>query len=123
MRFAGVIGMLFLVAMVVGVMTKPPPREMTAEEKEATRRGGLEYAAKHVVTQSLRDPSSATFGKVFYANKAGEAVCGYVNGRNGFGGFTGMKEFVVTVKSGTIEINDGSGKFAGSWNKLCAGMR
>lgn len=127
MRWAGVIGLLIIVLPVLGVMTKPPERERTPEEKEASRRSGMVYAAKAIITQGMRDPSSATFGNVFYADKAGETVCGYVNGKNGFGGYTGMKEFVVIVEPGTkqgaITINDGSAKFSAAWNKRCAGVK
>lgn len=51
-------------------------------------------AAETKVAALLRDPVSAQFRGV-EVRKSG-AVCGEVNAKNGFGGYVGFKEFVVT---------------------------
>lgn len=49
------------------------------------------------VTYLLRDPSSAQFrNEKLVRNAAGSALCGYVNGRNAFGGYVGFRQFVAT---------------------------
>lgn len=50
--------------------------------------------ARFVVVASLKDPASAVFG-AFTPGK-GSAVCGQVNARNSFGGFTGARAFVYS---------------------------
>ena len=47
------------------------------------------------VRDSLKDPSSAIFDKEYYAfhTKGNIIVCGTVNARNSFGGYTGDKAF------------------------------
>lgn len=58
--------------------------------------------AQEKVAAGLRDPSSAQFQKV-EVRKSG-AVCGEVNGRNGYGGYVGFKQFVVTP-AGEVSID------------------
>lgn len=65
------------------------------------------------VRSSLKDPASARFDRV-QLWKAGQkdathiAVCGYVNAKNSFGGYTGDKPF-VGVMDGRIFVVAGMG--------------
>lgn len=48
------------------------------------------------VTNSLKDPESARFGNGLVAGRSSKGVitvCGYVNAKNSFGGYTGMTPF------------------------------
>lgn len=75
-------------------------------------------AAKAAVTKILRDPESAKFGKVGYREPG--IVCGFVNAKNGFGGYTGEKSF---ISLGTPELTwlEGQSKdFQRIWNERCA---
>lgn len=61
----------------------------------------VQLAAKYMAG-SLRDPSVAYFRNVFLLKrmtKVGEqvTVCGEVNGRNGYGGFTGFQRFIYAA--------------------------
>jgi membrane associated rhomboid family serine protease len=50
------------------------------------------------IKEQMRDPSSAVFRDVeFYIgfDPMQSAICGYVNGRNSFGGLTGFQRFMV----------------------------
>lgn len=53
--------------------------------------------AKATVANQMRDPSSAQFREVreVRQNDGSLAVCGEVNGKNGFGAYSGFQEFVV----------------------------
>lgn len=60
----------------------------------------FEVARKQVLA-SMRDPDSTKFGIKMFRKQSKlwdmtpvDVVCGTVNSRNGFGGFTGMKTFV-----------------------------
>lgn len=52
-------------------------------------------AVKASVTKSLRDPTSAIFDGLAAAKAADGTVtvCGFVNGKNGFGGYAGSQAF------------------------------
>jgi hypothetical protein len=74
-----------------------------------------EGAIIQVVKSILRDPDSAKFRGIVQRNGM---ICGYVNARNGFGGYTGYKEF--TISRTRIRLNDGSRSFMDEWNSTCA---
>jgi hypothetical protein len=52
---------------------------------------------KTAVAKSLKDPESARFNSPFVASKnsKGITVCGFVNAKNSYGGYTGDKPFLV----------------------------
>ncbi|MFV1944152.1 hypothetical protein VPH49_25520 [Pseudomonas luteola] len=62
--------------------------------------------AQAAASRLLKDPSSARFGEAYYVQdkdlngfKTGH-VCGYVNGKNSFGAYTGEVRFVASVVMG-----------------------
>lgn len=100
----------------------PPP---TAAEIEATKRqneDSREIAeTQYALTQTLRDPSSAEFGTTVVVRKAGSmAVCGSVNAKNGFGGFTGPVRFLARNRTSLVETPANARAFASAWNRLCS---
>ena len=60
--------------------------------KQAALESALIEAAKSSVTMQLRDPASAVFSQVTTSDGK---VCGYVNAKNGFGGYAGGRRFVA----------------------------
>lgn len=64
----------------------------------------LEANAKRAVASRLKDPGSAQFRNLKRVEQvAGEAaICGEVNGKNSFGGYSGFEEFVY--KGGSVYI-------------------
>ena len=62
-------------------------RSLTAEEVATVQEG---------VRKSLKDPNSAMFGPMTGAQEGNDHtwVCGVVNARNSFGGYTGDKPFM-----------------------------
>ncbi|WP_164881673.1 hypothetical protein [Paenirhodobacter populi] len=60
------------------------------------------------VTRSMKDPDSARFGNIAAA-KSGQGaviVCGFVNGKNSFGGYTGEVPFMGILKSSGYLVLD-----------------
>lgn len=52
-------------------------------------------AVKRDLAKSLKDPESARFGTIHASDtKDGKIVCGFVNAKNSFGGYTGEKLFM-----------------------------
>lgn len=56
-------------------------------------------SARRAVLGTLRDPASAEFSRGWHHVREGElagTVCGSVNARNGFGGMSGWRAFLVS---------------------------
>lgn len=51
-------------------------------------------AAKAFVAASMKDPDSVRFGQLSHGK--GKSICGLVNAKNGYGGYTGMEPFVYS---------------------------
>jgi hypothetical protein len=60
--------------------------------------------AKKNVVDNLKDPDSARFPGTFKKIRSGddEVVCGRVNARNSFGGYTGGKTFAYVVATDEV---------------------
>lgn len=58
---------------------------------------GFDYETP--VKAALRDPASAQFSDV---EVEGKIACGFVNSRNGFGGYAGQVPFVVQSTQATV---------------------
>jgi hypothetical protein len=77
--------------------------------------------AKEAMTDALRDPGSAQYkdvtAHVFPEDHKIYVFCGYVNSKNGFGGYTGFKPFVAGA--GIAATSEIVSDFSNLWNKLC----
>lgn len=63
--------------------------EITEEQKER---------AIQIISEDLKDSESARFQNLYGAKKEGESeilICGEVNAKNSYGGYTGYKKFYV----------------------------
>lgn len=79
------------------------------------------YEAQDAVKKLLRDPESAQFDNVFvHRGKDVAAVCGSVNAKNGFGGYTGGKLFFVVGSVAVVEPETNKSQFIDLWNAACA---
>jgi hypothetical protein len=79
--------------------------QLQKDEQRAEDEAPLIARAEEAVLQSLRDPDSAQFGRIAvrYCNgldcnddptHGRPMVCGGVNAKNGFGGYTGFQTFI-----------------------------
>lgn len=74
--------------------------------------------AKNYVIMRLKDPDSVKFGDVFASKTFPESnVCGFVNARNGFGGYTGMTPFIYSKSTNAVQMM-GDDK-VGAWRAQC----
>ena len=68
----------------------------------------LKYSAEKQVSAMLKDPDSARFSGLYLVPGAVRekmqdvAICGLVNGKNGFGGYGGVERFVAYGYKGTV---------------------
>lgn len=77
-------------------------------------------AGQDAVRAKLKDPGSARFEGVFFNRGADgiPVVCGYVNSRNSFGGYSGAQRFVATDQMAVLE-EETAGDFGEVWAALC----
>lgn len=90
-----------------GLATSDPPGArttvtLTQKQQQAVRVG---------VTDGMKDPESARFGDRMAGAKQPNGlitVCGYVNGKNSFGGYVGMSPFIgmLPEPSGPFKLMD-----------------
>lgn len=90
---------LVAAAMLAGCQTStiPPPPSTTRYTVNEAERAAVEEG----VRRSLKDPASAMFGGML-ASDAGNGVkyvCGLVNARNSFGGYTGNTSYIGVLGS------------------------
>lgn len=77
-------------------------------------------ANQRLVSARLRDPDSARFGKDYVSYKSGApVVCGTVNAKNAFGGFTGPEPYISGGETLGIFFPSGTKDFADLWTRLC----
>lgn len=117
-----------------GMFTEKPaepaktPEQAAAEAADAKQRSAdakirqdaflAQAIAKEAVLGRLKDPDSAKFGQVV-ARESG-IVCGYVNSKNSFGGYTGDKAFIYFTKKEVAVMQGEAKDFESVWNKQCA---
>lgn len=79
--------------------TPPAPQTVAAKADDGPR-GILWATYKAQVSARLKDPASARFSNVhYYDGGPVEVVCGSVNSKNGFGGYTGDQTFIYSGKA------------------------
>jgi len=105
-------------------------KPVTSKNDWRTSRAFSQDVVEAAVRPQLRDPQSAIFRDLSATNDrkigkspAGLVICGYVNAKNGFGGYTGEKAFINFYGTRWVEIEPTprTKAFVASWNKLCAG--
>ena len=71
-----------------------------AQTVRGTLPTGIDFAAlSSAVTADFRDPGSAQF-KTIVAGAKPTIVCGWVNAKNGFGGYTNFVPFIYYANAG-----------------------
>lgn len=94
------------------VKSTPATTSTAAVEKSDNRRTAEARAA---VRARLKDPKSAQFGDAIVTERA---VCGSVNAKNGFGGYTGSQPFIV-IGSVAFMPDDVPEEWAEMWAQAC----
>lgn len=86
--------------------------------------GGSQHSdAKQQIADQLKDPASAQFRNVRASTLRDTDVCGEVNAKNSFGGYTGFKRFVVTDSGAFLEGQageEGDAYFDVLWSGGCS---
>ena len=80
--------------------------------------------SQDAVRARLKDPDSAEFRKVFFNayKDTTPVVCGEVNGKNSFGGYSGYQHFLASGETLVfLETGMPANEFAKAWNEMCLG--
>ena len=100
-----------------GCATNPPGADTS--EVEIVELSDTQFSTvKSAVRQNMKDPDSAQFGRYVAfrtTDSEGEQtdyVCGYVNGKNSFGGYVGMTPYIALGADGTFISAVGPNEFA-----------
>lgn len=91
------LGVIAAVLAIAGCQSTRSPEQIAATYKPFTLPPAAIEAIKSGTAAALKDPESARFGE-FRAVEDGAkgvvTVCGTVNAKNSFGGYTGMQPFI-----------------------------
>lgn len=100
--------------------TNPVPVKNSSGLSDQRKQALWIEETKDGVRRRLKDAGSAEFRNVFFNEyEDGPIVCGEVNSKNGFGGYTGFQHF---VGSGTklVFLEEEVDGFSEVWNEMCA---
>lgn len=102
---------MFAATMLTGCNTdagwKPPPPLPPEHNKPYQLSAKDLQIIQSTVSYPLKDPGSAQFRGIQAVTKQDGTifVCGEVNGKNSFGGYTGFEPFTGMLSSGRFQIN------------------
>lgn len=85
------------------------------EEENTT----LKIRAEIALESKLRDPKSAEIESFVSRISGSPVVCGTVNAKNAFGGYTGRQLFVFAGDRAVLAEEIGAESFAGFWADNC----
>jgi hypothetical protein len=77
--------------------------------------------ARRMLKNSSKDADSLQFRGEFNSvyGSGSEVVCGEVNGKNSFGGYSGFKQFIVQGRTSMVNNQDEK-SFDSAWSKFCS---
>lgn len=76
--------------------------------------------AKDAVKANMSDPGSAKFDNITVSHKVGNpVVCGFVNGKNKFGGYVGSQRFISNGLPELTFLQNDHSNFSDLWNEIC----
>ena len=90
--------------------------EVTRKSKEEDQQqlNDILNAREHIKGR-LKDPSSAKFSGEFIGKN--DAICGHINAKNSFGGYTGESRYIFSVNFSAID--EGTTSFNKEWERQC----
>ena len=94
-------------------------RETSKNSKELNEVGYINLH-KGRIKNRLKDSESAKFRNIFISKKIGSPiVCGEINSKNSFGGYSGYQRFVSGGTIQVIESDMAKGEMDSTWLQVC----
>lgn len=96
------------VVSVTGWTTQSVAQSAVTWTKVVAKKAEIDSAKKAVISQ-LKDPESARFGEIWALSGTNgkRSVCGYINAKNSYGGYTGEKMFSIISSDSVVIQGDG----------------
>ena len=90
-----------------------------AEQDIKNKKIELIFRGENQILFKLKDKSSASFANVFISTT--DFVCGDVNSKNSFGGYSGYQRFISAYPSNMSALEENTNKrdFNKTWDKFC----
>src|SRR5262245_10479314 len=80
--------------------TPTPPEEAPRTRTRAEEERLITWA-REAVMNTMKDPASTQFESI---QVKANAICGFVNARNSYGGYVGRTQFAVTLRSREVFV-------------------
>lgn len=109
---------LGLLAASLVVCGQPVSEKLKEQPKQEASQTAFILKAKRAVVAKLKDPDSAQFKDVRYGDseETGPVAYGYVNAKNGFGGYTGFERFMSN--GSTVLFEREHTQFSKAWESV-----
>ena len=110
-------------ALILATQQAKIEKERAAQDSARTARSdqldtaALQESLKSVLVSRLKDPGSVQFSKL-KMNSQKSALCGEYNAKNGFGGYSGLKPFIVTSDRKLMILDNNSTSFDGAYSSV-----
>lgn len=95
----------------------PPQPDVRAANTPVVQNMSYMLVEQDKIKSRLKDPDSAEFRNVFVSSKY--AVCGEVNAKNSFGGYTGFVRFISGGDMQVVESDMAAGEMDKAWPQIC----
>jgi hypothetical protein len=102
--------------------TVSTPRSTPAPIDSEVQEANYIAATQDYVRDRLRDADGAKFRKMYVSRAAGPPmVCGEVNAKNGFGGYSGWQRFIAAPTGELVFLEEmmARGEMTKAWSKVC----
>lgn len=98
-----------------------PATETVRSPEQQLRDRAPEYiiVQQAEIKKRLKDPESAQFRNSAFYDSRVPVVCGEVNSRNSFGGYTGFQRFVAAGEVTRVESEMAAGEMDKVWAQFC----
>lgn len=119
-----ILAVLVAIFIIIKLIASNDEKKLESPPTKSSELSSIESAqmivlGEEYVKRRLKDPDSAKFQNQFIGKRG--FPCGEVNSKNGFGGFTGYKRYIVV--SAELTVIEGENmelsEFDTSWNEGC----
>jgi hypothetical protein len=115
-KIIGVV-VVFFAAYSIYAPSTPPQPVGSSGSSSPTQNMSYMLVEQDKIKSRLKDSDSAEFRNVFVSSKY--AVCGEVNAKNSFGGYTGFVRFISGGDMQVVESDMAAGEMDKAWPQIC----
>lgn len=111
-------------SILVSACSNSDPAQSDKKSSEDAKKASYIALNQERIKVRLKDPESAQFRNVFVSNTSyisddTPVICGEINAKNSFGGYTGFERFVSHGSVQLLETNMADGEMGKIWAQDC----